>query len=109
MSDLREEADQVLDDLLPAGLRQTRPEGLGLDGLDGGHGGSHSFTNANNCWTASAFSFVRAAGTAAQERLVAPIGSLMRIESRKLTSAQAERSCGPPRLPTSPNVRPNSG
>jgi hypothetical protein len=44
MSYLREAGDEILDDGLTLGLRQTGPEGVGLDG----HGGSHSFTNANS-------------------------------------------------------------
>ncbi len=78
MDHLREDGDEVFDDLLPERFRQLTPEILGVSQ----HDGSHSFTRDKRFSMASAVNFARTAQRGKEARLVARTASFSSIESR---------------------------
>jgi hypothetical protein len=78
MDHLREDGDEVFDDLLPDRFRQLTPEVLGVSQ----HDGSHSFTKDKRLSMASVVNFVQAVEGGKETRLVAGTASFNSIESR---------------------------
>jgi hypothetical protein len=78
MDHLREDGDEVFDDLLLERFRQETPEVLGVSQ----HDGSHSFTKDKRFSMASAVNFAQAVEGGTETRLVAGTASFNAIESR---------------------------
>ena len=78
MDHLREDGDEVFEDLLPEHFRQLTPEVLGISQ----HNSSHSFIRDNSSSMACVVNFARALEKGTEAREVASTASLSCIESR---------------------------
>jgi hypothetical protein len=85
MDHLREDGDEVFEDLLPERFRQLTPEVLGISQ----HDDSHSLTKDNSSSMAAAVNFARVVERGTEARLVAGTASFSCIESVSVHRAES--------------------